>query len=293
MKIKILIDNINGYVRDIRSTCGSCTAEASQKQLKGEWGLCVYTEFNGKHILLDTGASAQFAKNAVLMGIDLSAIDAGVLSHAHYDHADGMQKFFSKNSHAKFYLRNSARENCYHTHKFLKFFTYQEYIGIRKGTLKKNAERIVFVNGDREILPGVTLVGHKTPHLDEIGKRAHMSVKENGKYRPDSFDHEQSLVFDTPKGLFIMNSCSHGGADNIIKEIEATFPDKQIYAILGGFHLFRTPDDCVKAFAERLRDLNVQKIYTGHCTGQRAYEILHGVLGDKVAQMHTGMEIDV
>ena len=105
MKIKILIDNISG----------------AEKQLKGEWGLCVYTEFNGKRILLDTGASAQFAKNAAIMGIDISKIDAGVLSHAHYDHADGMQEFFDKNDHAKFYLRDAARENCYHTHKFLKF----------------------------------------------------------------------------------------------------------------------------------------------------------------------------
>ena len=58
MIIKILIDNISG----------------SEKQLKGEWGLCVYTEFNGKRILLDTGASARFAKNAALMGIDISKI---------------------------------------------------------------------------------------------------------------------------------------------------------------------------------------------------------------------------
>ena len=287
MRIKILIDNISGFVRDIRNN------NTSQKQLKGEWGLCVYTEFNGKRILLDTGASPLFATNAADMGIDLATIDAGVLSHAHYDHANGMTEFFKKNNHAKFYLRESAAENCYHSYKVLKFFTYQKYIGIRKGTLKRNASRIEFVNGDREILPGVTLVGHKTPNLDAIGKRAHMCVKENGKYRDDSFDHEQSLVFDTPKGLFIMNSCSHGGADNIVKEIEATFPGKQIYAILGGFHLFRTSDDRVKAFAERLRDLNVQKIYTGHCTGQRAYEILHEVLSDKVEQMHTGMEIEV
>ena len=287
MKIKVLVDNISGFVRDIRNN------NTSQKQLKGEWGLCVYTEFNGKRILLDTGASPLFATNAADMGIDLATIDAGVLSHAHYDHANGMTEFFKKNNHAKFYLRESAAENCYHSYKVLKFFTYQKYIGIRKGTLKRNASRIEFVNGDREILPGVTLVGHKTPNLDAIGKRAHMCVKENGKYRDDSFDHEQSLVFDTPKGLFIMNSCSHGGADNIVKEIEATFPGKQIYAILGGFHLFRTSDDRVKAFAERLRDLNVQKIYTGHCTGQRAYEILHEVLSDKVEQMHTGMEIEV
>ena len=27
--------------------------------------------------------------------------------------------------------------------------------------------------------------------------------------------------------------CSHAGADNIVKEIEATFPGKRIYAMLG------------------------------------------------------------
>ena len=175
MKIKILVDNISG------SACNSCSAEDSSKQLKGEWGLCVYTEFNGKRILLDTGASALFAKNAADMNIDLAAIDAGVLSHAHYDHANGMQEFFDKNDHAKFYLRKSAAENCYHSYKVFKFFTYQKYIGIRKGTLKRNADRIVFVNGDCEIFAGVTLVGHKTPNLDEIGKRAHMSVSTTNK----------------------------------------------------------------------------------------------------------------
>ena len=160
MHFKILVDNISGFVRDICNTNSN-----SQKQLKGEWGLCVYTEFNGKHILLDTGASPLFAKNAADMGIDLAAIDAGVLSHAHYDHANGMQEFFKKNDHAKFYLRDAARENCYHSYKVLKFFTYQKYIGIRKGTLKRNANRIEFVNGDVEIFPGVTLVGHKTPYV--------------------------------------------------------------------------------------------------------------------------------
>ena len=279
MKVQVLIDNIAG-------TCCS-------RKLFGEWGLSVYVEYEGHKVLLDTGASHLFAKNANVMGIDLTQVDIGVLSHAHYDHANGMAKFFKANSGAPFYLRKGAAENCYHTGKLLGRFTYHYYIGIHKGWLERFADRIRFVEGIAEIAPGITLVPHSTAGLERIGEMAHLSVKENGKYRPDSFDHEQSLVFDTPKGLFIMNSCSHGGADNIIKEIEATFPGKQIYAILGGFHLFRTPDDRVKAFAERLRDLNVQKIYTGHCTGGRAYEILHEVLGDKVAQMHTGMEIKV
>jgi 7,8-dihydropterin-6-yl-methyl-4-(beta-D-ribofuranosyl)aminobenzene 5'-phosphate synthase len=279
MLVKVLIDNI-------ASCCGS-------RKLFGEWGLSVYVEFEGKRYLLDTGASHLFAKNAGVMGVDLSKIDVGILSHAHFDHSDGMAKFFHANKTAPFYLRKGAGENCYHTHKLLGRFTYHEYIGIHKGFLKRFADRIRFAEGDMQIAPNVYLVPHKTPGLEAIGERAHLSVKENGKYRYDSFDHEQSLVFDTPKGLFVMNSCSHGGADNIVKEIEATFPGKKIYAILGGFHLFRYKDEVVRAFAERLRELDVQKIYTGHCTGNRAFEILYEVLGDRAEQMRCGMTIEL
>jgi len=49
----------------------------------------------------------------------------------------------------------------------------------------------------------------------------------------------------------------------------------------------------VRAFAERLHALDVQKIYTGHCTGNRAYEILHEVLGDRAEQMRCGMTIEL
>ena len=279
MKVQVLIDNI----------AGMCCS----RKLFGEWGLSVYAEYEGHKVLLDTGASHLFSKNANVMGIDLSQVDIGVLSHAHYDHANGMAKFFALNKTAPFYLRKGAAENCYHTGKLFGRFTYHYYIGIHKGWLERFADRIRFVEGIAEIAPGITLVPHSTPGLERIGEMAHLSVKENGKYRYDNFDHEQSLVFDTPQGLFIMNSCSHAGADNIVKEIEAAFPGKKIYALLGGFHLFRYPDERIRAFAERLRELNVQKIYTGHCTGDRAYGILRDVLGERAEQLHTGMTINL
>ena len=278
MKVQVLIDNISSFTEGERP-----------RKLFGEWGLSVYVEFEGKRYLLDTGASHLFAKNAGVMGVDLSKVDIGILSHAHYDHANGMARFFAINKTAPFYVRKGVAENCYHAHKLFGRLTYHEYIGIHKGWLKRFADRIRYAEGDMQIAPNVYLVPHKTAGLENIGERAHLSVKENGKFRYDSFDHEQSLVFDTPQGLFVMNSCSHAGADNIVKEIEATFPGKKIYALLGGFHLFRYKDDVVRAFAERLRALDVQKIYTGHCTGDRAYAILHEVLGDRVQQMRCGM----
>ncbi len=260
----------------------------TKNNLSPEWGLSFYLEYEGKKILLDTGASGRFLENAEAMGLNLAEIDCGVLSHAHYDHADGMGAFFACNSKAVFYLREGTRENCYG-----KKWCFRKYIGIHRGFLKTYRDRIRYVSGTYELLPGVTLVPHSTPGLEEIAKRVDLYVKEGGRLRPDSFAHEQSLVFDTPKGLVIFSSCSHGGADNIIREIEAAFHGKRLYAMLGGFHLYKSSEKEVRALAERIRRTGIQKIYTGHCTGKAAFAILEEELKDCARQIYTGMEIEL
>lgn len=271
MKIKVLIDNI------------------SKNELLKEWGLCIYIEYNNQKFLLDSGSSSKFAKNASQLGINLSEVDFGILSHAHYDHSNGIKKFFQLNTKAPFILREGAGETCYHHHLFI----VNEYIGIKKGWLKKFKNRITFASGKYQITDGVYLLPHSTDGLEKIGERAHLYIKKNGHIVPDSFKHEQSLIFDTPKGLVIFNSCSHGGADNIINETAKAFPGKQIYGIIGGFHLFHLPDDAVREFADRVRQTGIEHIITGHCTGQRAYKILHEELGDKVEQMYSGLDINI
>ena len=98
---------------------------------------------------------------------------------------------------------------------------------------------------------------HSTPELERVGRRERMYRLENGRWRPDDFSHEQSLVLDTAKGLVIFNSCSHGGAANIINEVAAAFPDKTVYALIGGFHLYNKPASEVRALAEKLRQTGV------------------------------------
>ena len=230
MKAKVLVDNI------------------TKNQWKAEWGLSIYIEYNGHRILLDTGTTEAFAENADQMGVRLEDVEFGVLSHAHYDHSDGLGEFFKRNPTAKFYLQKSAEENCYSRKNFL----FKKYIGIRRGYLETYKDRIVYADGDLEVIPGVTLLAHRTPGLSGVGKKAGMYVRKNGRWRPDDFSHEQSLVLDTKEGLVIFNSCSHGGADVIIREAEAAFPGKQIYGLIGGFHLFRSEDQEVRELADRI-----------------------------------------
>lgn len=266
----ILIDNIS-----------------NRPDLTAEWGLSIHIEHQGRKYLLDTGASETFAQNADALGIDLSQVEFGILSHAHHDHADGMDTFFARNAAAPFYLRAGSKENCYGC----KDDEMLDYIGIKKGILETFASRIRYAEGKQELAPGVYLLGHTAPDLDECGQRYQMFLKIADQFMYDDFRHEQSLIFDTDKGLIIFNSCCHGGADLIIQEALDAFPGRKVYAIVGGFHLFQTSAGQVKEFARRLEETGVEHVVTGHCTGQEAFDILKDMLGDKVRQMETGLTL--
>lgn len=255
--------------------------------IQGEWGLCIYIEYEDQKILLDVGASNLFARNAEKLGISLKEVDMAVLSHAHYDHANGMEAFFQNNDKAKFYLRETCGENCY----FKKWFI-TKYIGIPKHILEKYPDRIIFAKGDTKLCEGIYLIPHKTEGLSEIGKREKMYQHRDRKWYPDDFSHEQSLVFETQKGLVIFNSCSHGGAVNIINEVAATFPDKKVYALIGGFHLFNKPVSEVQALGKKIRETGIAYVCTGHCTGGKAYAALQEELGDKLHQLQVGLVME-
>lgn len=257
--------------------------------LAGEWGLSVHILYRDKRILLDAGASPLFAENAEKLGISLEEVDYAVLSHGHYDHGDGMRTFFRKNDRAKLFLRETCREACYSRHGTL----LPHYIGLSRGMLTEYAGRTEFVSGTRELFPGAYLLGHTTENLRETGKAEKMYRRSGWKWRCDDFSHEQSLVLETGEGLAVFNSCSHGGADNIVREVERAFPGKPISAMIGGFHLYNKSDDAVRAFAARLRETGVRRVYTGHCTGDRAFSILRDELGDAAKQFRAGLTIEI
>ena len=270
MKAKILVDNIGN------------------DECKGEWGLSVYISHKGKNILLDTGASSKFRDNALKMGIDLEKVDFGVLSHAHYDHADGLPCFFKANSKADFYLSANSKENCYG-----KRWIFGKYIGIKRGVMKEFSSRLKYVSEKTELYNDAYILPHGEGDFSHIGKKNGLFVKEKGKTVPDSFRHEVSLVLRTEKGLVILNSCSHIGVENIINEVRDAFPDEKIVAYIGGLHLYRSDEKDVLSLAETIKNLGIEKIYTGHCTGDKAFTILKRELGDGLVQLKVGLEIEV
>ena len=49
----------------------------------------------------------------------------------------------------------------------------------------------------------------------------------------------------------------------------------------------------MRELADRIKKTGIRRICTGHCTGERAMEILKEELGDMAEQIYTGFEIEV
>ena len=270
MKITVLTDNkaMEGY--------------------KGEWGLSLLIEQGGKRLLLDTGASPLFARNARKIGIALSEVDLAFLSHAHYDHSNGFGEFFRINKNAPLYLSGCCKENCYG-----KRWIFSKYIGIKKGYAKSFSERLVYTHGFTEVSDGIYLLPHGEGDYSDYGRKNGLFQKNGRKWSYDSFDHEQSLVIKTDKGLVIFNSCCHTGADNIINEVSEAFKGEKILALIGGFHLYKSDDGEVMSLAKRIKETGIEKIYTGHCTGDKAFSLLKNELEDKAEELFAGKIIEL
>lgn len=268
MKVTVLIDNIG------------------KDGLLSEWGLSFLIEYNGRRYLLDTGGSEQFIANASSLGVNLADVDCAVLSHAHYDHANGMEAFFRANDRALFHLSPDATDNCWSKSLFRR-----KYIGMPLGVAERFADRIVRPSGVTEIDNGVWIIPHAAPSPKCIGRRNHLYVKAGKRFIPDDFVHEQSLVFETKNGPVIFNSCSHSGPEAILKEVSDVFPGQAVYAYFGGLHLFRLKEKEVRKVAVSLKKTAQLNVFTGHCTGDTAFGILKEELGDRIEQFFSGMQV--
>jgi len=83
----------------------------------------------------------------------------------------------------------------------------------------------------------------------------------------DNIPEDQSLVLDTDKGLVVLTGCGHAGLVNILTARQTVRPGAQVYAALGGFHLFAAKANRLSWTADKLKEFGVAQIMGAHCTG--------------------------
>ena len=251
---------------------------------EAEHGLSLYIETQKHKILLDTGASGLFAKNAEKLGIDLTAVDTVVLSHGHYDHSGGIMTFAEINPTAKIYIRRNAGGEYYHD---------ERYIGIDKRIL--SLPQLVFTDAFLEIDDELTLFsGIEGRKFFSKSNLALTERTDNGDIQ-DSFSHEQCLVISEGENKTLLSGCAHNGILNILDKYRRLFGNDP-HTVITGFHMMKKTeytDEEISIITETAKELLKTDIrfYSGHCTGIPAFNMMKEIMNGKLSAIHSGDKV--
>ena len=214
-------------------------------------------------ILLDFGLSAAGVRqNLETLGLDLSGVEAVVLSHGHFDHYGGLAALAPLLPSG---IPLYAGVDVFR-HRYLKLGEQLADGGqLRKDSLGALAPRLV--RQPQEILPGALLSG-EIPRLTEFEKGApNLLVEEDGEIQQDNFVGEQALGFRTGEGLVVISACAHAGIVNTVRHFQELTGEKRIRGVIGGFHLSGAPEGKIRATVAALAELDAKRLVPMHCTG--------------------------
>lgn len=257
---------------------------------ENEHGLSFYIETKKHKLLVDTGATDMFVRNAKLLNIDLSQIDTCILSHGHYDHAGGLPTFISLNKNAKIYIKENADKDYFHLYP-----NEAKYIGIDKSIMKSSQVIKVCddIQLDSELFLFTNINGKQYPKWSN----EHLKEKVDDGYIQDSFSHEQCLVITQDEQHTLISGCAHNGILNILYryyQLFGKYPD----TVISGFHLMKHCEysqeeiEYIQHTAIELLKTN-SLFFTGHCTSESACNIMKEIMGDKLQIFHSGCEIKI
>ena len=265
---------------------------SSSYELKSKHGLCTYIETSKHRILFDVGPTALFLENAQKLGVDISAVDTVVISHGHSDHGGALAKFMEVNKTAKIYIRESAFDRHYTKVAGIPFSA-----SINKAL--KDKQQIIYTSDEYMIDDELALFSNVTGRKLYSKANDKLFAKKNGKIVLDQFEHEQYLVITDGEKQIMITGCSHNGIVNIIEKYAEINDGKidKLACVLGGFHLYNPitkkyeSDELISNVAEYLSGLDA-KVYTCHCTGEKAFKILKDSMGEQLEYLSVGTMIE-
>jgi len=222
---------------NITVLCENQVAFSHARLCKAEWGLSLLVEHNYKKVLLDTGHTDIYWRNARNLKIDLQAIDALVLSHFHWDHVGGLK-------HHQF---KQKKRLIAHPDIFEKLLE-QEKLFVNRD-FKREYYRNPF-----EFLPNIYFLG-------EIPRTSSFEL---GVYKNEPMLDDTAIAIKTTKGVVVITGCSHSGICNICEQAKKV-AEQELYAVIGGFHLMESDMEAVEGTLKYFEDQGEILLYPMHC----------------------------
>ncbi len=258
----------------------------SPANLTQDWGYSALVEYGGKRILFDTGNNPEiFAHNVKALGVDLKKLDFVVISHRHADHTSGITYLLSVNPNVKIYtpdepfglfargVPNSFYRKDEDLPANMRYFNGSPPDALAAGSPWSNAH-FEPISSTTEVSPGIYLVPtiSQTPGTLEL--------------------RELSVAIRSPKGLILIDGCSHAGIEKILEA--ATSVDQHVHLLFGGLHLVKASDADIARLTGSLHDQwKLDEIAPGHCTGEPAFDALKKSFGDRYIYAGLGTTVEL
>jgi len=229
------------------------TSSGRLDRIFSKWGISFLI---GDDLLFDTFSNPKtLLANMKKMNIDPSAIKHVAISHDHWDHAGGLTGLLEKNQSLIVYACPGFSNE------------FKENV-ISSGAPLMEAEKFFRIE----------------PNIYTTGEIA-------GVYA-DFFIAEQSLVVESDGKLSLITGCAHPGIVSIIKEVKSHFK-KEVESIIGGFHLYDKSADKIVSITGEIVKLGIKKVYSTHCTGDKAENILRKKFTKEFAILKSGDIISI
>jgi 7,8-dihydropterin-6-yl-methyl-4-(beta-D-ribofuranosyl)aminobenzene 5'-phosphate synthase len=252
-------------------------------ELVAEHGLSFYIEDDNTKIILDTGQTGNFIRNAEKLNIEIAEIDALVLSHGHYDHAGGLYPFLDRNRKAKVYAKKTVFGRKY---AGVKRFAGIPFLDKPLEGRLHFTDRVTQLSEHIFIMPEIPVLNAKDTHFEGY------NIYHDNHFLPDTFDDELYLALKQSDHVSILTSCSHRGITNICEHATRHFK-LPVNLILGGFHTRSSPPVQMDQLIDYFHQLKPRSIGVSHCTGIEKFPLLSQLTDTSVFYNFTGKEINL
>jgi 7,8-dihydropterin-6-yl-methyl-4-(beta-D-ribofuranosyl)aminobenzene 5'-phosphate synthase len=260
-----------------------------KRGLRGEHGLSLYIEAQDTRLLFDTGQGEGFIRNARNLGVELSGLDAVVLSHGHYDHGGGLKILYEALEPLPpplFAGKDFGLPRMSRSEAGLKD------IGIPEPILPARVPAAIVIGQIEELAPQVYLLP-RAERLDGREATPRFRRIQDGAEVVDDFDDELSLVLDEKDGIVVVSGCAHRGILNIARAAIESFPGKRLKALVGGFHLVDASPEELSRVADGIASMKPGAVLCAHCTGLPGFAALSQALPGKLRWLSCGMRVSL
>ena len=234
-------------------------------------------------LLFDTGLSPDaMITNADRLQVDLSAIQAVVLSHGHFDHAGGLAGLAGRQGVRS--LPMVVHPNIWTRRRIaVPGREPDELPTLSKRALEAEGLRVIERREPSLLVDGCVLITgeiDRTTDFERGMPPSHQALT-GSQWEPDPLiiDDQALVVNVRGKGLVVLTGCAHAGAVNIVRHAQRLTAVAEVHALLGGLHLGGPAfEPIIGRTVDALSAMSPDLVVPGHCTGWRAQHALAAAL---------------